>query len=126
MLAVWRNLVADLQIPSHRIRHVEALQRAGHVGPRLSRAFLGGVADVAFLQLLANPLGIPVRNAEADVTDRRGHAVRGLLDRRRGRRIIPREGTRLRVTADDRAADAADLHRHLRAVAGAHVPTSSA
>jgi hypothetical protein len=29
-----RDLVADLQVPSHRVRHVEALERAGHVRTR--------------------------------------------------------------------------------------------
>src|SRR5262245_46237624 len=79
-----RDLVADLQVPSHRVRHVEALERPGHIRTRFALPFAVDVDDVALLQLRANALGVPVLDAEADMADRGRHAIRGRRRRRRG------------------------------------------
>ena len=68
---------------------MEALERAHHVRARLELAVAIDVADAALLELIANTLGIPILDPEADVPDRgRGAvALRRVGDGERDRRI---------------------------------------
>src|SRR5439155_15229182 len=76
---------------------------------------------VALFQLGADALGVPVLDAEADMADRCRHSVPGC---RRGSRGAVAACGRARggVASDDRAGDAADLHRRLRPVARTYIP----
>src|SRR5580765_8172930 len=112
-----RDLVPNLQIPPHRVRHVEALERACHVRPWLALTFAVHVDDVALLQLGAHALGVPVLDAEADMPDCRRHAVgrrrwrgRWAAARRVATATPAARGASGGIAADDCPRDLADLH----------------
>jgi tetratricopeptide (TPR) repeat protein len=92
LLSRRRNLVADLEIPPHRIGYMEALERTGHVRTRLALPFFVDVDDVAFFQLGPDPFGVEFSMPKLDMTDG-GRAVRRFRRRTGGRCVAARRNS---------------------------------
>src|SRR5215510_6454388 len=70
-----RDLVSDLEIPPHRVRHMEALQRARHIGTRLALPLTIDVDHIALLELRPHAFSVPILDTKTDMTDRSAHAI---------------------------------------------------